>query len=100
MNLFRAANNATVNIAVSASTQRVQVTNQNGRLQVAVANPGTATVFIAFGDSTITASTTASMPILAGSVRGFTVDAPDGGALYAAAIGTSGSIYFTPGTGI
>jgi hypothetical protein len=42
------------------------------------------------------------MPVLPGQVRGFTVDAPDGGDVYAAAIaaGSTGSIYFTPGTGI
>jgi hypothetical protein len=102
VNLFRGAKASTVNISVSASTQRVKITRHEGRLQVCVVNNGTATVWIEFGDVTITAALATGMPVLPGTTRGFTVDAPDGGDVYAAAIaaGSTGSIYFTPGTGI
>jgi hypothetical protein len=102
MSLFRAARNATANISVSSSTQRVLVANSAGQLQVRVMNNGTATVWIAFGDVTITTSTTTGVPIGPGQVAGFTIASHNGGEVYAAAIaaGSTGSIYFTPGTGI
>jgi hypothetical protein len=102
ISLFRAARNATVNISVSSSSQRVLVANSTGPQQIRVMNNGTATVWIAFGDVTITTTTTSGMPVGPGQVCGFTACSPNGGDLYAAAIagGSTGSIYFTPGTGI
>ncbi len=90
----------TVNIDVSGSSQRVSLALTNAN-QVRIYNDGTATVWIDFGDSTITASTTASMPFPAGAVEDVTP--PNcGTTLYVAAIaaGATGKIYFTPGTGI
>lgn len=102
MILFRAASKATVNIAAGAASQRVQVANQEGRLQVRVKNDGSATVWISFGDNTVTADATKDIPVGAGETDGFTVDAPSGSPIYAAVIaaGSTGNVYFTPGTGI
>lgn len=90
---------ATAKITVGASTARVAVTTLKGKVQVRVCSDGTDTVWIKFGGSTVTAATT-DMPILPGSAEIFTI-ASDGD-LYVAAIGNSasGTIYFTPGSGI
>lgn len=102
MNLFRAARAATVNIDVSSSSQRVAITSQTGPIQIRVMNNGSATVWINFGDSTATAALASGIPIGPGISCGFTESAPDGGALYVAAIaaGATGKIYFTPGGGL
>jgi hypothetical protein len=92
----------TVNIAVGAASQAVKVSDQRGVQQVRVKNDGTATVWVAFGDSAVAASTASGIPLGSGETEGFTVMAPINGPLYAAAIaaGSTGTIYFTPGSGI
>jgi lipoprotein signal peptidase len=93
---------STKNIVVGASTANVQITNAPGNvMQVRVVNNGTATAWIEFGDSTITASLTTSIPIGAGVVEVLTVQCP-ATPLYAAAIaaGATGNVYFTPGVGL
>lgn len=90
----------TVNINVSSSSQAVQVTSSRGKAQVRVKNDGSATVWIAFGDANVTVTAANGIPMGSGDLEGFTV--PDGGPIYAAAIaaGSTGIIYFTPGSGI
>lgn len=91
----------TVSISVSASSQSVAVSvPPNGGGQVRVANDGTATVWINFGKTGVTASTTTSYPLPAGAVEVVTVPVV-GGPVYAAVIaaGSTGSVYFTPGDG-
>jgi hypothetical protein len=76
---------ATVTLAVTASTGNVALTDPGrfvSRYQVRILNTGSERAYIAFGGSTITA-TTASMPIPAGNTEVFTIP---GGATYMAAI--------------
>jgi hypothetical protein len=98
---FRPTPGATVNIDVSASSQRVLVA-ATGCVSVRVHNAGTAVAFIAFGDGAITATTTASVPVAAGTTEVLRFANTSGAPLYAAAIadGATGRIYFTPGDGI
>lgn len=88
----------TVNIAATTSSAHVQIASAfGGKQRVRVTNSGTTTAFVEFGStSSVTASTTASMPVLGG-----TSVLVNTGEEYAAAImGTgTGTIYFTPGTG-
>lgn len=92
----------TVNISVGASTANVKLTNQRGEVQVRVVNNGSATAWIAFGDSNVAATLAASAPMPPASIDIFTVVAPYSGDLYVAAIaaGATGVVYFTPGAGI
>lgn len=92
----------TKNIAVGAATANVQLVNSlGGIIQLRIANNGSATAWVEFGDSTITASLATSIPIGPGVVQIVTVQCP-AGPLYAAAIaaGATGNVYFTPGVGI
>lgn len=87
---------ATVNIAATTTTGRVALPT-TGAAQVAVVNDGATTAFVKFGNSTVEA-TTSDTPILAGSVRGFTVPS---NATHVAAIMSSSTatVYFTMGDG-
>lgn len=92
---------ATVNIDVSSSSQAVKVCNDFGEVDVLVTNDGTATAWIAFGVSGVTAAAASAIPIPAGTVQ--VLRAPQQtGPLYAAAIaaGSTGKVYFTPGSGL
>lgn len=93
----------TVNIAVSASSQAVQLPTPqtNGEQQVLVTNDGTATVWIRFGGAGITTASTTGIPVPAGSAQVFTYRSV-AGASWAAAIaaGSTGTVYFTPGAGL
>ncbi len=88
---------ATVSIAVSASSQRVQIQTSNSNSAVRVFNSGTGTVFLAFGDVTVTAATTTGLPIGPGVTEVLRLPST-----HVAAIGSgsTGTIYFTPGEGI
>lgn len=99
MQPFRPRQALTVNIDVSSSSQAVWI----GRCDsLRVMNNGTATVWIALGDSTVTASTTTSMPIGPGGTEVIRFQNNDLSPFYAAAIaaGSTGKIYFTPGDGV
>ena len=86
---------ATVNLAVSTVSANVAL-NPNASA-VRVANTGATMAFIQFGDSSVTASLTASMPLPAGAVETFT----KGSAAYVAAISTgTTTLYFTAGEGM
>ena len=96
MTPFQGNTAATVNIDVSSSSQRVAIPNNNS--SVRVVNNGTATVWIAFGDVTVTASLTTSMPIGPGVIEVLRLS--NAGYVAAIAAGSTGKIYFTPGEGI
>lgn len=95
------ATGPTVNIDVSSSSQEVKVDDGKGRIDVRVMNNGTATVWIAFGVTGESATTSASIPVGPGVTEVFHTG-PEATALYAQAIaaGSTGKIYFTPGIGI
>lgn len=99
---FEPMKDATVNIAVSTSSQSILVENFGGANQIRVMNNATATVWITFGGVSDVAATTNDIPIPSGGVEVFSVGAVAAGNVYAAAIAPSGtgSIYFTPGAGI
>lgn len=98
---FRPTPASTVNIDVSASSQRVLITGDAANA-VRVMNNGTATAWIEFGDATITAATTTGMPVGPGVTEVVRFRNDSGAPLYAAAIaaGATGKIHFTPGNGI
>ena len=99
MSPFR-PNGSTVNIDVSASSQAVDLGRPD---QVRYMNNGSATIWIHFGGSTVTALATAGIPVGPGVTEVLSI--PNGlvGAdVYVAVIaaGSTGKVYFTPGTGI
>jgi len=99
---FSPAQNKTVSIDVSATSQRVLVGNCNAPMTVRIMNNGTATVWINWGDVTVTAATANSLPVGPGVHEVLTLSPDQGGLLYIAAIaaGVSGRIFFTEGYGI
>ncbi len=93
---------ATVNVDVAATTASVSLAvNPSTPMQVRVMNNGTATAWVNFGVSGVTAVLATSFPVGPGVTEVLTLQ-PQGAILYAAAIaaGSTGKIYFTPGTGI
>ncbi len=96
MTPFQGNTAATVNIDVSSSSQRVQIPNNNS--SVRVMNNGTATVWIAFGDVTVTASLATGIPVGPGVTE--VLRLPNASYVAAIAAGSTGKIYFTPGEGI
>ena len=91
----------TVNINVSAVSQNVLLGYRNAPNGVRIVNNGTATVWIAAGDSTVTASTTTSLPVGPGVHEVLTFSPGQNGDLYMSAIaaGATGRVYFTLGSG-
>lgn len=90
---------STVSIDVSATSQRVALPSCTA---VRIMNNGTATAWINFGGSTVTAVTTSSVPVGPGATEVMSLPAALlGEALNVAAIaaGSTGRIYFTPGVG-
>jgi hypothetical protein len=94
---FKPAPAGTVNIAAGTSTGNVQVQTGGEARHVRVFNSGAVIVFVEFGQSGVTASTSTSAPVAPGSVEIFSSPYP-----YAAAITASSTatVYFTPGEGI
>lgn len=99
---FRPSPAATVNIDVSSSSQAVKIADGVGIVHVRVMNNGSATAWITFGSSTVTAVATSSVPVASGGTEVFSFANNDGSALYVAAIAaaSTGKIYFTPGVGV
>lgn len=90
----------TVNVAVSAASQTVNLGRPD---QVRVMNNGSATVWCRLGASGITVSASNGFPVAPGATEVISVPAKFASAdVFAAVIagGATGSIYFTPGTGI
>lgn len=93
-----APSSTTVNIDVSGSNQRVEL-GPNKVAQVRLMNNGTATVWCAFGDSAVAATTSAGFPVGAGVTEVLSV--PSNATHFAAiAAGSTGKIYATPGGGL
>lgn len=94
---FNPAKAATANVDVSSSSQRVQFASGTGAKQVRMMNNGSATVWVELGDVTVTAVATTGFPVGPGVTEVLTTNET-----YAAVIaaGSTGKIYFTPGTGI
>lgn len=93
----------TVSITVTGSNQRVKLNDSGGIPEIRIYNDDTQTVFVAFGDVTVTASASTSVPVPSGAVEVLRANLSSGAPLYAAAIGTASNsrkIYFTPGHGI
>lgn len=90
---------STVNITASATSQNISLGTESGNTRtVRVVNSGTVPAFIHFtNDATFTATTTASMPVLAGATETFSK-----GANTRAAIVSTGTptVYFTCGEGL
>lgn len=92
---FRPTGGATVNIDVAAASARVALSSGD---QQWVYNDGSATAWIAFGDGTVTATTSTGIPIKSGFDALMSI--PPGATNVAAiAAGATGKIYFTPGAG-
>lgn len=90
----------TVNVSVSASSQSVNLGRPD---QVRVMNNGSATVWCRLGASGITVSGSNGFPVAPGATEVVSIPGSLASAdVYAAVIaaGATGSIYFTPGTGI
>lgn len=102
MNPFDPVAAATVLIDVSSSSQAVALGANRSISQVRIMNNGSATVWVGFGTSAVTASLTADFPVGPGVTEVLSVRSISGAPLYAAAIaaGSTGKIYFTPGSGI
>jgi hypothetical protein len=102
MRAFSPRVSSTVNIDVSASSQRVKICDDNSEADVRITNDGTATVWIEFGTVTATASLTTSVPVGPGVTEILRSGIREGSPLYVAAIaaGSTGKIYFTPGAGM
>ena len=92
---------STVNIDVSASSQAVALGGNRNGGQIRIMNNGTATVWVAFGSSSVTAASASAFPVGAGVTEVLSLPLSDG-ASHAAAIaaGSTGKVYFTTGTGI
>ncbi len=97
MKAFEPGRAETVNISVSSSSQSVSL-KRDGLCPVRIMNNGTATVWVNFGLTGVTASTSTGMPVGPGVTEVVTIP-PLGGPVFAAAIaaGSTGAIYFTPG---
>lgn len=94
---FTPASADTPNIALSASTQRVALIGGSGQDKTVMVTsaPGGAICFVQFGDSTVEATVTKT-PILPGAIYTFSFGQA---VTHAAAIGTTGTVYFTTGHG-
>ena len=99
---FEPMKDATVNIAVSSSSQSIQIYGFSGDNQVRAMNNASATVFISFGDSSVVVTAASGIPMPAGGVEVFSVGGIIAGGAYGAVIAPSGTgnVYFTPGSGI
>ena len=101
--MFQPRHLATVNIDVSTSNQRVAIPGVRP-CAVRVMNNGSATAWIEFGDSSVVASASTCMPIGPGLSEIVIASPvmPVAGDLYVAAIaaGSTGKIYFTPGSNV
>lgn len=98
---FNATQDATVNINVGNTTANVSLGGSSrGYRQVRILNDGTATVWITFGDSTVTATTSTGIPIRAGQYPEVLTIPNNVTHVAAIAAAATGIIYFTPGSGV
>lgn len=89
-------------LAVSSSTNRVQVSNGRGVTQVRIHNDTSATVWLAWGGAAVVANMTTCMSVPSGAVEVLTFEAPYNDNLYFAGITASatGNVNLTAGAGI
>jgi FlaG/FlaF family flagellin (archaellin) len=101
-NAFCPLADLTVNIDVSSSSARVLLDATNPSQDIRICNDGTATVWIKFGDATVTADVSNDIPVPAGAIEVLHGRNNGSGGLYVAAIaaGSTGKIYFSVGEGI
>lgn len=85
-------------VTVTATTASAAASLGSRPTAVRVYNASAQTVFIEFGNSAVTATVAASIPVPAGAVEVF----EKGEATHVATIvaATTGVLYFTPGTGV
>jgi hypothetical protein len=87
---------STVNISVSSSSQALQVKGTNVIARhVRLTNASANIMFVDFGPSSITTTTTTGMPVLPNSAIVVATASN-----YVAVIGTTGTLYATPGEGL
>lgn len=88
---------ATVSLAATGTTARVQLQTSVTASNLRVYNSGAVAVFVACGDVTVTATAAASLPVAPG-----TVEIIGCGQQYVAGIsaGTAATVYLTPGNGL
>lgn len=99
---FFPTTDGTAHIDATGTSANVKVAvGSTGPIQVRLYNAGTDPVFIRPGSDSTVVATTSDMPVAPGSVEVITLDIPEGGSLWIAAITASGAtIYFTVGAGI
>ena len=92
---------STVNIDVAATTANVALGGNYNGGQLRIMNNGTATVWVNIGSSSVTAALATGFPVGPGVTEVLSLPSSDGASHVAAiAAGSTGKIYFTPGTGI
>lgn len=95
-NPFTPGTASTVNRTLSGSTQRVALAQSGDQTLLVTSDPAGAISFIEFGDVTVVAVAATGTPILAGTIMTLT---PPAAATHVAAIGSTGTLYFTSGRG-
>lgn len=95
-NAFTPNTTGTVNRTVSGSSARVALSQSGDQTLMVTSDPSGAIAFIEFGDVTVAAVAATGTPILAGTIMVLT---PPAAATHVAAIGSSGTLYFTSGRG-
>jgi hypothetical protein len=90
------------NITISSSSQRIKLLETASPVQVRIVNDGTATVWVRFGSSAVTVTSSNGLALPAGAVEVLTVPAPVQGEIHLAAIaaGSTGIVNVALGAGI
>lgn len=94
-------NLATVTLSVTTSSATTALgagTGGAGGIKVRVCSVGSATAFLQFGDSTVTASVLTSIPITSGDIEVFTFG-PNVTHVAAITGASTATVYVTPGHG-
>ena len=89
-------------ISASAATASAKISNGRGVQQVRIHNDVSATIWIAWGGSSVQANMTSCMSMPSGAVEVLTLEPPYNDDLYIAVITASatGNVNITPGAGI
>ena len=96
-------NSATIAVAATTANVAVGGTNRFAFDTIRVMNNGTATAWIAIGAASVTVAAASGIPVPPGGVEVLGVaDSLQAAQVYVAVIAAAatGSLYFTPGTGI
>ena len=97
IHLFTPVTAGTVNVASTAASSRVPIGTKGSVLRIKNAD-ATNTAFVEFGDVTVTASLTTSMPLGPGDITGITRAA--GWTHMAVICAATATVYCTPGDGV